>query len=54
MLLALLHWQRSLNDVLSDIVILGKVEQFADLGCTFRPQTFGNSDISKARKLLIR
>lgn len=31
LLLALLHWQRSLDNVLSDIVILGEVEQFADL-----------------------
>lgn len=50
-LLALLDGEWALDDVLPDIILLGQIEQFADLGGTLGSQALGDGDISKAGDL---
>ena len=44
--------QRPSNDVLSDIIILGKIKQFSDFASSLRSKATRNGLIGKARNIL--
>ena len=50
--LTLFFWQRSSDNILSDIIILGKVEQFPDFAGSLGSQTTRNGLVSKAGDIL--
>lgn len=49
----LLGWNDATNNVLTDIVVLGQVEQLADLAGTLRSQTTGNRGIGQTGQRLV-
>lgn len=50
--LAFLQGQRTLNYKLSHIILLGQVEQLADLGCSLRSQASRDGGVGQTRDFL--
>lgn len=50
--LALLNRQSPLDDVMSNIIFLGKIEQFADSGGTLGSQSAGHGAVCESRNFL--
>merc|ERR550519_1709365 len=53
LLLTFLGWNRSSNDVLCKIIILGQVEQLSDLSGSFGSQSTRYNSISQPRDIII-
>jgi hypothetical protein len=41
------------NDILAYVVLLGEVEELANLGCTLRTKALGQDIVGEARKLVV-
>jgi hypothetical protein len=53
LLLSLLWWEWALNNVLSDVILLGQIEQFSDMGGSLGSQTTGNADVGQSSDFLL-
>lgn len=51
-LLALFGGEQAFDDVTTDIIFLGQIEQLADLGCTLGSKTTGNISVGKSGNFL--
>jgi hypothetical protein len=52
-ILLLLRFDLTPDDILAYVILLGKVEKLANLGCTLGPKALGQNIIGEARKLFV-